>query len=165
MDETIWNEFANDLPRLQTVAWAIRSSAMTIRYQQATSHNRCRACAVPKADEDEEAYPEGRIIYRVHRSRERNSTLVEQKKQKALKAFHALRCEVCGFAYEEKYGELGRGFIECHHNTPVSHMRPDQKTRTGDLALVCADCHRMLHRGGELLTVDALRRIARGSQG
>lgn len=57
------------------------------------------------------------------------------------------------------YGGLGQGYIECHHKTPISQMSPGQKTKLSDLALVCANCHRMLHRGGERMTVEELRRI------
>lgn len=68
-----------------------------------------------------------------------------------------LLCEMCGFVYAEYYGELGDGFIECYYTLPPSQMRPGQTTQLVDLALVCANCHRMTHRGGELLTIMALR--------
>jgi serine/threonine protein kinase len=68
-----------------------------------------------------------------------------------------LACEACGFDFAQVYGKLGEGFIECHHTKPVSKLRKGDKTKLSDLALVCANCHRMLHRGGETLTLGMLR--------
>lgn len=108
--------------------------------------------------EDEGAFPEGRILYRMHRDRERNADIVERKKNDFLKKHKCLRCEICGFDFAETYGDRGKGFIECHHMIPVSQLDPGKKTRLKDLCLVCSNCHRMLHRGG-LCTPEELRKI------
>ena len=110
-----------------------------------------------EVDEEAEA-PEGRGLFRVHRTRERNPALVKKKKKAALRKSGCLRCEVCGFDFQKVYGDLGQSFIECHHTVPVSELEPGATTRLKDLALVCANCHRMLHRGGETLTVRELRK-------
>ena len=57
----------------------------------------------------------------------------------------------------EGYGDIGEGFIECHHLLPLSQIRPNQVTKLSDLATVCANCHRMLHRGGYALSLEKLR--------
>ena len=41
---------------------------------------------------DEHDFPEGRVLYRMHRQRERNSSLVKKKKQSAKN----LACDACG---------------------------------------------------------------------
>jgi 5-methylcytosine-specific restriction protein A len=56
-----------------------------------------------------------------------------------------LTCEACGFDFFKRYGERGGGYIECHHRIPLSESGPTQ-TRLKDLALVCSNCHRMIHR-------------------
>lgn len=99
--------------------------------------------------------PEGRKLLRSHFARERNSAVVKAKKRLAA----SLRCECCDFDFASFYGEIGQGFIECHHRLPLSELR-DESTVTdlADLALVCANCHRMLHRiKGQTLTIDELR--------
>lgn len=61
---------------------------------------------------------------------------------------HGLRCMVCGFNFEEFYGEWGKEFIEVHHLQPLSD-RKGTETETNpklDLTVVCANCHRMIHR-------------------
>lgn len=60
---------------------------------------------------------------------------------------HGTRCMACGFDFEERYGRHGAGFIEVHHLRPVSKLKRktkiDPKT---DMAVVCSNCHRMIHR-------------------
>ncbi len=68
------------------------------------------------------------------------------------------RCVVCGFSFEERYGELGRDFIHVHHLRPLAGRgatkRVDPKR---DLIPVCPNCHAMLHRKEPPLDVDELR--------
>ncbi len=98
---------------------------------------------------------EGRIKYVIHKRRERNRELTTAKKRTFLKRFGRLYCEVCGFDYEQTYGAVGEGFIECHHVVPISTYKDESITRLDDLKLLCANCHRMVHRlpEGELLTL------------
>jgi 5-methylcytosine-specific restriction protein A len=83
--------------------------------------------------------------FRWHRRTERNPRLAKQAKQ-----FHGLTCRVCGFNFEASYGGHGAGYIEAHHLVPLAELasRPGRVTldpRT-DFTVVCANCHRMLHR-------------------
>lgn len=52
-------------------------------------------------------------------------------------------CIVCGFNFEDKYGEIGRGFIHVHHINPLSDNGKDVSE---NLIPVCPNCHAMLHR-------------------
>jgi len=91
---------------------------------------------------------EGDKIIRNHIQQEvtnRNSGMVQQaKKQAIIKGNGRIRCECCDFDFVEFYGEIGHGFIECHHKIPLS--KGERITEIEDLALVCSNCHRMLHR-------------------
>ena len=147
LEQVVWDEFASNPERLRAAAAAIRALA--------EAPDRSWAAGAMEADEAEA--PEGRVLFRVHRARERNSALVRRRKQLTMEQLGRLQCEACDFDFSERYGELGEGFIECHHTVPVSRLRPGDRTRLRDLALVCANCHRMLHRGGELVTIAALR--------
>lgn len=68
-------------------------------------------------------------------------------RQKAIECYGVI-CAVCSFDFEKVYGELGRDFIEIHHLTPLGEsdeeMTVNPKT---DLIPLCANCHRMIHRG------------------
>ena len=70
-----------------------------------------------------------------------------------------LKCEVCGFDFEKTYGKLGAGYIEVHHKKPVSEgVR--MTDLNSDLAMLCSNCHRMIHRGRDhMLTIEELKKI------
>jgi 5-methylcytosine-specific restriction protein A len=55
------------------------------------------------------------------------------------------------------YGQLGEGFAECHHTCPLAELPGERATRLAGSAVVCANCHRMLHRGRRRATVEELR--------
>ena len=121
----------------------------------------------PQADpidiEEISHFPEGATKRRLHLIRERNQTVVARAKRLALQQDPMLRCEVCGFSFLQVYGELGLEFIEAHHKTPLAKLKPGSKTKVEDLSMVCANCHRILHRGEQMLTVEELRAIIQAS--
>jgi 5-methylcytosine-specific restriction enzyme A len=100
---------------------------------------------------------EGRILYRRHRVPERDRGLVKRKKQQARQRHGRLACEACTFDFEAFYGQHGAGYIECHHTVPLADAAGPRTTRLADLAVVCSNCHRMLHRGDPPPTLQALR--------
>ncbi len=81
-----------------------------------------------------------------HLRRERDPKIVALKKQQVLQATGKLSCEVCAFDFKEKYGELGTNFCEAHHVAPLSDTTQQVETRLSDLAILCSNCHRMIHR-------------------
>jgi putative restriction endonuclease len=97
---------------------------------------------------------EGRATLRIHLRRERSRKLIE--------AFKATlddpRCEACGLSFAETYGELGDGYIEAHHTIPVGELDEHGKTKLTDLAALCANCHRIIHKN-DLMPVHQLARF------
>jgi hypothetical protein len=71
--------------------------------------------------------------------------------------YYGVNCMVCGFNFETVYGEYGKGFIEVHHLRSLGAGGRRVST-IQDVRCVCANCHRMLHRGREILAVEVLRR-------
>lgn len=112
-----------------------------------------------KNKESNEGFPEGKIIERKHTARERSSVIIKLAKDAYKKLNKRLYCEVCNFDFEKIYGERGLDYIEAHHNIPVSEMQPSQKTKISDLAMVCSNCHKILHRSRPWLTVLQLKKL------
>jgi hypothetical protein len=106
-------------------------------------------------------FPEGRKYQVLHTARERNRSLVNKAKQRFKRRHGRLFCEACKFDFMHVYGLAGEDFIEVHHLRPVSELRPGARTRLDDLALVCSNCHRMLHRRRPWMTISVLRRLLR----
>jgi 5-methylcytosine-specific restriction protein A len=69
------------------------------------------------------------------------------------------RCSVCGFDFEERYGDLGKDYIAVHHLIDLSTLDEDYKLDPiNDLRPVCSNCHAMLHRGGHpAMAIEDLR--------
>ncbi|MDP3228187.1 MAG: HNH endonuclease [Acidovorax sp.] len=119
------------------------------------------AMEIPSED-GESSFGEGAEAYRMHHARERDPKLARRAKQKRLAETGALKCEVCNFDFSEEFGDLGAGYIEAHHTTPVSQLAGTRRTKLSELALVCANCHRMLHRSNPLLDVPGMRVLRSG---
>lgn len=98
-----------------------------------------------------------------HLRRERNSAIVKTKKKAVLKTTGKLCCEVCGFDFKEFYGELGDGFCEVHHLQPLSKADGKIKTELKDLAIICSNCHRIIHRSEPMLSIEKLSKRLRRS--
>lgn len=148
LDEEIWNEFAADPSKLRRTAELIKESYTIV--QTISSEN---------ISDDDGEFSEGKILTRLHKLRERNSRLSKKKKDKVLKETKKLECEVCGFDFYNVYGDLGYGFAECHHIIALSSVAAGHKTKISDLAIICANCHRMLHRSRKWLSIKDLKEL------
>ena len=104
-------------------------------------------------------FPEGKKDERVHKTRERRPEVIISAKNSFLEKHGKLYCIVCGFDFEKVYGKRGQGYIEAHHTIPVSEMEEGHETRPEDIALVCANCHRILHRTRPWLKMDELKKL------
>ncbi len=156
LEEDIWNEFASDRGKLSKTAHSIKAN-----YQQV-------AFSKPEpgiTDYENDEFQEGRILTKLHKMRERNRTAVAKKKKSVLEATGALVCEVCAFDFFKFYGEIGFGFAECHHTIPLYELEPNAKTKLSDLGIVCANCHRMLHRARLWKSISELREMVSNKVG
>ena len=88
---------------------------------------------------------EGRRRLILHHRIERSRQLVQRKKASVLQHTGRLACECCGFDFATTYGPAGVGFCECHHVQPLHTLQQETISTLDDLAIVCANCHRMLH--------------------
>ena len=147
LEVDVWRDFGNDRARLKLVADALRSAAtLPDELWKPASISEGITEAL-----------EGRVLTRLHAIKERSGELVESKKRQALDRLGRLECEACTFDFERNYGAVGRGFMECHHLRPISTLGAPERTRLDDLALICANCHRIIHRPSVWLTVPQLK--------
>lgn len=146
LDQVVIQQFIEDPQAMANQAAAIRSAAQIDVIEE----------ALLDLDLDTNAEAdEGRVLLRLHLMRERNPRLRAKKINDARKRLGYVRCEVCSFDFERVYGVHGRDYIECHHRKSLSHTG-QTTTSLADLALLCSNCHRMIHRIRPWLTVDEL---------
>lgn len=121
---------------------------------------------LPPAPFEDEVYAgkEGRILTRLHSYKERDRTLASKAKELFKQEHGRLFCECCGYEPEETYGMRGVDRIDAHHKVPVEELMEDSTTTTGDLAMVCPNCHDVIHAKRPWISVEKLREelIARG---
>ncbi len=108
---------------------------------------------IPEEISEVEGYFEGsmkRISVNIY---ERNN----KAREKCIK-YYGVSCYICGFNFEEKYGEIGRQFIHVHHLKQLSEIREGyQVDPIEDLRPVCPNCHAMLHRKNPSYSIDELK--------
>jgi 5-methylcytosine-specific restriction endonuclease McrA len=109
---------------------------------------------------------EGRKQWVSHLRRERNRKIVTAKKRRVLADTGRLCCEVCDFDFEAQFGPELAGFCEVHHVVPLAEAGVVRDTDLSDLAVLCANCHRAIHRlGPKMPTITELRAIRRRQSG
>jgi len=101
------------------------------------------ASASSEEDDESGLNTEDLTNLREHKRIERNRKLAEKAKK-----VHGYVCQTCGFDFEKKYGEIGHEFIEAHHLTPLNSLKGQKVTLDPkkDFAVLCANCHRMIHK-------------------
>ena len=147
LEEVIWNEFYNNKDKLRNITQNIINGIAELDKSDVKRN-------IEFSDEENE-FPEGKVLYRLHKSRERNNSVIMKFKDISEKQ-GKLHCIICGFDFYKVYGDIGKGYIECHHTIPVSEYKLKKTTKLEDLVLVCSNCHRMLHRKRPWLSIEEL---------
>ncbi len=88
----------------------------------------------------------------------RNPALVREAKRLFKHEQGHLYCQACGFDFEQVYGDRGKEYIEAHHRMPIGALQETVTLTVQDLAMLCANCHRVLHRP-PWITVEELQAI------
>lgn len=86
---------------------------------------------------------EGSITLKLHKFRERDKKLVQLAKDNFIKKNKELFCSVCGYNFNKLYGF---DYAEAHHIKPLSMIKAGEKVSVSELAILCANCHRAVHR-------------------
>lgn len=129
-DKAVWQEFGASPAATKSLANLIRAGV-----------------AAPEAREPVQVdveFAEGRVITELHTRRERAPKLRERllsSRRESGKLF----CEMCGAPPVVSNTGLLEAHFEVHHVVPLGSAGP-RVTRLLDLALLCANCHRILHR-------------------
>ncbi len=162
---TEWNEFYKNNPNLNIPVktefsqvdkvWLVQDFHLFV-HRQILDLYKSKNNKIKVSDLVEPTVIEGDSVLAQHMRYERNSAFIKKIKERAISNNKMLNCQICGFSFFEKYGEIGEGFIEAHHKNPLSERDGKTKTKREDIALVCSNCHRMLHRGNPTFGIEEL---------
>jgi 5-methylcytosine-specific restriction protein A len=145
------------LPEEQTLASDLRA---TLQAYRALTF-RGGLDAEPETDTSGQQEPPQSLTelrrYRMHLRIESNPVAA-----KAAKRHHGSRCQACAIDLGECYGPVGQGYIEAHHLRPISTLGEGVVVTydvATDFAVLCPNCHRMIHRLADPSNLDALRAV------
>jgi hypothetical protein len=91
----------------------------------------------PIDDVKKEAFIEGAKKLATHKTIERNYNLIKQAKDR-----YSKNCDICSMTFQEVYNI---DYIEAHHKIPLKSAGKTMNS-TDDIALLCANCHRAVHK-------------------
>ena len=111
-----------------------------------TSKNQPQRNDFPDEIDENASLPEGAKRRITVNAYERN----RKARDLCIKKYKA-KCCICGFSFEDTYGEAAEGFIHVHHVKPLSEIRTKYTVDpVKDLRPVCPNCHAVIHiRKGE----------------
>ena len=133
MDREIWDELGANPAEVSRLASLIRIGIVSEQGQEATD---------PDETEDVEFY-EGRLLTQKHLRRERSPGLRRALLKK--REGEGLQCEICGETHSALPPDFRSAAFEAHHVVPIASVGAGV-TKLSDVALLCAVCHRVLHR-------------------
>lgn len=129
MDRQVWAEFGHRPDEVHRIAYAIKSGIAL-------------AGAEPLPDVEQEL-PEGRLLTALHVRRERSPKV--RKLLLDARRPDGFRCEICSLSRPDLEVSMQEAMFEAHHLIPLAEAG-ERKTKLADLALLCACCHRLVHR-------------------
>lgn len=112
----------------------------------------------------EDVQPGAPAVEGQRKLRSRYEPVRDPKLREAAIRIHGRDCCVCGFNFDDFFGEqLGSGYVEMHHlkNIAAGERLTDPAT---DLAPLCANCHAMADRLARIMkpppdTIDSLKSV------
>lgn len=109
--------------------------------------------AIPEEVCQPELYLEGALREVKVNAYERNAQARE-----ACIRHHKAICAACKFDFAAVYGEIAKGLIHVHHIIPLSSIGQEYELDPiNDLIPLCPNCHAVVHRGTEVMSIETLK--------
>lgn len=145
-DRRVWEEFGSSPDAVRKLAHSIRAGV---------------ALSASVSETEDEEFFEGRLLTQLHSSKERNRRV--RKQLIALRAKSGpLQCELCSRTASTNEAGYEDAEFEAHHLKPIASST-EASVRLSEMALVCACCHRLVHRAmavsKRLLSLDEVRSL------
>lgn len=140
----MWEELREALQNLKLVSNATDESATIEPLPTETF----------KPDE-QQFFKEGKVVQVFVNRYERN----QDARLKCIEIYGD-HCYVCGFNFEQAYGDIAKGFIHVHHKKPLGEIGEEyQVDPVNDLVPLCANCHSVVHLTRPALTMEELKTL------
>lgn len=132
---------------------------MLALYRKLTTSDPDLDSAAIEDDEQGNKFDEDHTKLSYHKRIERNPNV-----SRAVKKAQGYVCKACGFDFRAMYpGVEQNEYIEAHHLIPISQLKGQKVSRdpVTDFAVLCANCHRMIHRCASTSDLEAFKALIR----
>ncbi len=130
-DRQIWEEFGEYRSKTKEFANLIRSGIKVME-------------GVKEDFSDYEVFAEGKVVTQSHLKRERAPD-IRRKLLIKRKSEGGLSCDLCDCGPSSSDPELSESIFEAHHIIPLA-VGSERLTKLKEMALLCASCHRLIHK-------------------
>jgi|SRR5215217_1133389 len=129
MDRQVWAEFGQRPDEVRQIADAIKAGITLVGSE-----------SLPDVEQE---LPEGRLLTALHVRRERSPKVRKMLlDDRRAAGFH---CEICALSRQDLEMSMQEAMFEAHHLVALAEAG-ERRTKLADLALLCACCHRLIHR-------------------
>lgn len=151
MDKVIWKEFYRHRNKLKKEAGLIRKKLQ--KNPAIKNHLALQESRVLSEDK--------LLLEKYHKHRESDPILNKRKIEITLAAHGVLQCEACNLDFFSVYGELGKEIVELHFIRDFSSLLDASELTAEDLSIVCGNCHKVLDKNLNVISLQDLKRIIR----
>ncbi|MEJ1384147.1 MAG: HNH endonuclease [Candidatus Sedimenticola sp. (ex Thyasira tokunagai)] len=131
MDRQVWEDLGHNQKRTKELASLIRSGITLIE-------------GIKEEETESVVFQEGKVVTEAHLRRERSRNirkrLLDQRKK-----LGPLVCELCNCDSSAVSSKFEEAMFEAHHIQPLA-TSGERTTKLDDVALLCANCHRFIHK-------------------
>ena len=114
----------------------------------------------PEVETEEIVGKEGKLLARFHIYKERDRRFARMvRRHYKSHSGGKLICQACGCVPVKTYGPNGKSCVEAHHKIPIEQLQPDSVTVVSEMAMLCANCHRVVHSKRPCLTVEQVNQL------
>lgn len=99
---------------------------------------------------------EGAVSMAEIKFRKRNRALISAKKLNSNGC-----CEACGFNYQEFFKGVKKDHLVAHHKYPIGLREKPEVTKLEDIALVCSNCHTVIHSETPIISLTRLKKMVK----
>jgi 5-methylcytosine-specific restriction enzyme A len=135
MDRRVWEEHSSEPAIVRRIAQSIIDGATFLTSTKGTI----------EGGDNSEVFLEGAVLTKLHKRRERSRGYRSKVLKRERSAKGVVVCQCCGTAGPHSLdAKLRESMFDVHHLLPLSQTKMT-KTRLRDLALLCGNCHKLIH--------------------
>ncbi len=154
-DHKIYGHFFNIDKNFKRLAAFVKEVALT---ERPTRNIKRSQLAAEEVDGSKGPYIEGATRQITVNAYERNA-----KARAECIEHYGCRCSICGFSFQKAYGDIAADYIHVHHLRPLSKLKQAYEVDPiKDLRPVCANCHAVIHLGGDNRTIETVEQMLNG---